>query len=306
MPSVELAAILTGFRLVSSGATVVELTKETIKKNYPPEYGRLHDKVRDLMGKRSVLDEASSFEMKEDDKGEPVQSPIVDALCNLYAADVGVIYVMYAPPGQGKTFGAQAFLKYFCQFDEEESVQGFMVSGQTLDDNYMLHLRDFLGATEEVDGWIHAVLLALDEPKGHQPSILILDGFNSLGKDDVNEAFIKELYGLIGGKKNLFVVIMTSDDTLASKICTFNDGQRIQPLPNTYTGKKTAPEWNRMEWSRDQLIEAIRYTFPDDFPENHKFEFIADPMTPLQAIMAAQKMTRAVKIPGSLTRKKRS
>jgi hypothetical protein len=132
----------------------------------------------------------------------------------------------------------------------------------------------------------------LDEPKGRQPSILILDGFNSLGKDDVNKKFIKELYGLSEGKKNFYVVIMSPDEAVASKIFSYNDGQRIQPLPNTYAGEITAPEWNKMKWHRDQHIEAVKYTFTDDFSEDHKFEFIADHMTPLQAIMKAHNSTQ--------------
>jgi hypothetical protein len=39
---------------------------------------------------------------------------------------------------------------------------------------------------ERVD--THALLLATDEPESLEPSLLILDGFNSLGQDDVNES----------------------------------------------------------------------------------------------------------------------
>jgi hypothetical protein len=157
------------------------------------------------MSKRTVLSRADSFKGKgEANECEPLQSPIVDALPNLYAAQVGVIYVMYAPAGQGKTFGAQAFLKHFCSLGEEgegKNIQGFMITGQSLDRNYISHLRKFVGTTEDLEGWIHALLLALDKPDGCQPSVLILDGMNSLGQENVNEDFINELYGLIEGKK---------------------------------------------------------------------------------------------------------
>ena len=113
MVGVELSSILTSFRAISSAA---ELTKETIKQ-CPPEYGRIYDKVRSLMTNRSVLDEASSFEMKSNDQREPepVESPIVRGLSSLYSANFGVVYVLYAPPGQGKSFGARAFLKNYYQ-----------------------------------------------------------------------------------------------------------------------------------------------------------------------------------------------
>lgn len=304
-------AILTAFRLVTSGAAVLALTKENLKTSFPPEYGRLYDKSKALMSKREVLDRADSFKAKgEADEREPVQSPIVDALCNLYAAQVGVIYVMYAPAGQGKTFGAQAFLKHFCSLGEGKNIQGFMITGQSLDGNYMSHLGKCLGATDCLEGWIHALLLALDEPDECQPSVLILDGMNSLGQDNVNEDFIKELYGLIEGKKNLYIVIMSSEEELASKMCTFNHGQRIQPLPNTFEGETTAPKWNKMKWKRDQLIQAVKYAFPD-FPDrlpgdekNHQFEFVTDQLTPLQAVMMAKNLKREVIIPGSPTKKK--
>jgi hypothetical protein len=79
---------------------------------------------------------------------------------------------MYAPPGQGKSFGARAFLKNFYQFDEDESVKGFMMSGDGIaDNNYMSCLCNALGATDEMEGWIHALLLAMDEPRGRQPHL---------------------------------------------------------------------------------------------------------------------------------------
>lgn len=72
-------------------------------------------------------------------------------------------------------------------------LRGFMLTGQSLASIYYQSLGCALKATD-VEGWIHALLLVLDEPKGQQPSILILDGLNSLGEDDRN--FVKEVYGL--------------------------------------------------------------------------------------------------------------
>lgn len=302
MPEVvTLSALLTGFRLVSSGREIAELTKESIKKAFSPGLGTVYDKVKDLMDTRSIIDSATGFKQKKSRAVVPVQSPIVTALCELYNADKGVIYVMYAPPGQGKTFGARAFLEHFWEFDENEHVKGFMVTGQSLDSNYYQSLSYALKATE-VEGWIHALLLALDRPKEKLPSILILDGLNSLGVEDINENFIKELYGLIEGKLNLFIVVLSSDASVASKICSFNAGQRIRPLPNSYSGKETDPTWNEMKWSRDQLIEAVKYNCPDEFPEDYEgnFDFIDDTIkTPLQAVMRAENLNRKKITPGS-------
>jgi hypothetical protein len=44
-----------------------------------------------------------------------------------------------------------------------------------------------------IKGWLHALQLAMNEPRGKLPSILTLDAFNSVGPDDsdVNLDFIR-------------------------------------------------------------------------------------------------------------------
>jgi hypothetical protein len=214
---------------------------------------------------------------------------------------------MYAPAGQGKTFGARSFLEHFYTFSGEGDtcVKGFMLTGQDIDDDCMSQLSAHPGATA-VNGLIYALLLAMDEPDERQPSLLILDGFNSLGKDEVNLKFIKRLYGLMNARKNMIVVVSTQEETVANKLCSLNGGQRIAPLPGTYTGKETSPTWNGMNWSRDLLMEAVRYEFPENFLPNHEFDFIVSGMTPLQAIKAALLSLRTGKRgpPGSPNKKK--
>jgi hypothetical protein len=87
------------------------------------------------MDQRAVLDDTYDFEIhmkqSEESDPDPVLSPIVNALFNLYSQPVfaGVIYVMYAPSGQGKTFGARALLERFYAFPgegKEEHVKGFI------------------------------------------------------------------------------------------------------------------------------------------------------------------------------------
>ena len=70
MPVLEAAAtVLTGFRLISGGAAVVELTKDTIDDSFPPEYGRVYNYTRELMDKRSVLDPALKVQNAEGYEG---------------------------------------------------------------------------------------------------------------------------------------------------------------------------------------------------------------------------------------------
>ena len=248
------------------------------------------------MHQRAILCDFDGFEMNlrrgETNQAEPVQSPIVDGLINLYSesypAPQGVVYVMYAPAGQGKTFGARSVLEHFYAFQGEgdKCVKGFMLTGQNPNNDYVSQLSAHLGATA-VKGWVHALLLAMDEPENLEPSLLILDGFNSLGEDNVNLNFVKTLYGLMNAKKNMIIVISTQEEVVANKLCSLNGGQRIAPLPGAFTGEETSPKWNGMQWSRDLLIEAVRYEFPGKFPMNHNFDFIVGDMTPLEAIKAA-------------------
>ena len=133
----------------------------------------------------------------------------------------------------------------------------------------------------------------------------IVDSFNSLGKDEVNLHFIKGLYGLINGKKNLFVVVATQNKQVADALCGLNGGQRIAPIRGCYSGDcKTSPNWKEEKWGRSLLIEAIRYQFNDNessekFGDECKFDFISDDMTPLQATMAAARSLRRKRTPGS-------
>lgn len=121
-PGTIAASIEAGFRLNKPGSDVVDLTRESILK-FPADYRRVYDHVRNLMKERSVLDEANNFELKRDADGglvDPVRSPIIEGLCNLYTSSRGIIYVMFAPAGQGKTFGAKAFLNHFYRFKQEK------------------------------------------------------------------------------------------------------------------------------------------------------------------------------------------
>jgi hypothetical protein len=78
-----------------------------------------------LKDQRAILCQSHGFEMmqsEESQQREPVQSPIVNAMIFLYSqpASQGVISVMYAPAGQGKTFGARTLLEHFYAFPAPE------------------------------------------------------------------------------------------------------------------------------------------------------------------------------------------
>ena len=315
MPLAEtLAALKLGFQLVGGASNVSEIARNSYESlvTQDNDVGTVYHRIKELMEERKVLCDADSFDIGVNRRTDPVVSPDLQYLINLYGEghNSGVIYVLYDKPGQGKTVAGRALLQNFYAFpsddgqEEDNFVKGFMVTGQMIDEDYMSVLGEKVGATG-VKGWIHALLLAMDRPHTHQPSILILDGFNSMGKDEVNLHFIKGLYGLINGKKNLFVVVATQSKHVADALCGLNGGQRIAPMPGCYSGDdKPSPNWKEEKWGRSLLIQAIRYEFNDDesaekFGDDCKFEFISDDMTPLQATMAAARSLRRKTAPGS-------
>jgi hypothetical protein len=78
-------------------------------------------------------------------------------------------------------------------------------------------------------------------------------------------------------------------------------------IGNTYSGEATDPKWTGMSWSREQLIEAVKCEYYDQFPADCEFTFIEDGMTPLEATLAADDHlpTRKHKAPDSLKKGKR-
>lgn len=298
---------LPGLNLAFQLANATPPTLEALRALVSQEgnLGNFYRKMLKLLDERAVLRDADAFEENRAAVSAPVMSPMVNALINLYApptpAKDGVIYVMYAKSGQGKTFAGRSMLEEFYEFstsqgEPAEYIKGLMITGEDLDADYNASLCDILGG-REVNGWIHALLLALDQPRRKQPGLLILDSFNSLGNatedgNYMNVKFIKRLYNLINGMKNLFVVVITQEKTVADKLCSMNNGQRIAPVPTTYTGEPTSPQWKSMKCSREILIEVVRYWYPTDFAEDHTFAFITDGMTPLAAVQTARYFLR--------------
>jgi hypothetical protein len=124
---------------------------------------------------------------------KPVESPVLNALRDLYVGreDAGKVYVAYDKAGKGKSTACEALLRHFNYLSNGKNLQEFIVSAETFDDDVMGNLCLRLGA-DSVAGWIHAMLLAMNEPPGEFPSILILDGFNAAGKGDENMKFIRD------------------------------------------------------------------------------------------------------------------
>lgn len=159
-----------------------------------------------------------------------------------------------------------------------------MLTRRDLDDDYMASLAQNLGARSVP---CYALLLAL----------VILDGLNSIRSGGVNLKFSKRLYGLVDerkqtGTQNTFVLVTTHNKDVANKLCELSCGQRVAPLPNSYTGEATLPVWNEIEWTRDQLADAIRYKYPRQFAASETFDSVLEGMTPLRAVKVADQILR--------------
>lgn len=172
-----------------------------------------------------------------------------------------MICVLNAKSGQGKTFGARSMLECFNVFDSgppSDHIKGVVITGQDIDDDYNTSLSRMLGATE-VEGWMHAFLLALEQPKeGASTGFVdprhtsIRNSFNSLGNatDDgshVNVKLTKRLYDLIDGDRNLYALVITQEATVANKLCSMNQGMRIAPYSDNIYRRTNVAAMERHE-----------------------------------------------------------
>ena len=160
------------------------------------------------------------------------------------ANPLGVVYVLYDKKGNGKSHAGRALLREFFQFGDGKTIKGMMFSGDSLNENIPNAICSELGATS-VDGWISLLLLAMDKQPTdeHHPSILILDGVNSVGEDRPNIRFIKALCELMAAENNIFVVVLTQEKEVAQELFYENGGARIIPLSGSMEGTTDSPVW---------------------------------------------------------------
>eukprot|EP00977_Amphora_coffeiformis_P030204 scaffold45428_cov176-Amphora_coffeaeformis.AAC.8 len=316
--SAGLAALSLGLRTVDGLSNLSNNVKDWLKENRDKDVGRVYYKVLELMEKRAVLVHGAGLADKPTNAAvDPVRSPILESLIKLYGTNEetdelnasGIVYVIKDKSGNGKSHAGRALLQNFYALDNGDSIKGFMISGDEMDDDIPAELGRQLGATS-VEGWIHILLLAMSMPVQEHPSILIIDSFNSLGTDDVNLKFIKALYSMMNAKKNIFVVVLTQLDSVAQKLVDCNGGNRVVPLPGCSKGELTSLTWNETPWTREQLIGAIRYDLASEGVENYyneqDFSFLSDRMTPLQAIKKMRTRLRRSKEEPDSPRKKRA
>jgi hypothetical protein len=170
---------------------------------------------------------------------------------------------MHAPPSSGKTIGGREYLQgYLSAFEGVDTTlgkaHGIMFTGTGYDMDYFDYMSARLGAGE-FRQWIYALVAALSpDPTSPRcfPSILILDDFNEPGNNDMNVAFIKKLMKTVTDR-GFYTLILTQNPVFGTYLCSLNGGQKIQPLPGTFTGEKTNPVWNDFAWSRQELTKLV-------------------------------------------------
>lgn len=289
----SITAALTGLSLgLKPAESLVNLGKKAadgIEQSTSSDVGRVYYKIRALMENRTILGIETCLEEKYDNK-EFVKSPAVTAFCNLFGParnPSGVVYVLHDKEGNGKSTAGMALLTEWYQLgNDNKKIKGFMLKGDAVGDNIAKALMEELDC-EKVNGWINILLHALNEPDEEAPSILILDGVNSLGEENINWKVIKALYDRMDGKKNIFVVVICQDAKVATEICGMNNGMRVVPMPGFYKGEKTSPQWVNTSWTRSQLLEMVKAEYSGKFTEE-QLAFVQDGMTPMAVLLEAR------------------
>ena len=117
-----------GFQLVGGASNVSEITKSSYEKlvTQDKDVGKVYSRIKNLMEERKFLCDADRFGMDFNRCTNPVLSPALQYLINLYGEghNSGVIYVLYDKPGQGKTVAGRALLQNFYAFPSDGKEQG--------------------------------------------------------------------------------------------------------------------------------------------------------------------------------------
>lgn len=263
MPGVALATLTLGLKIWDTGVSL----SEWLKENKDKEPGKLYDRVRNLMDKRAVLGgDIACLSSEAASSRDPVMSHDLSSLRGLFGTNPdtnkrnpsGVVYVLCDKGGNGKSHAGRALLTNFYQTNNGKDIKGIMIEGDQLNTNISDKICKVLKATS-VEGWIDIMLLAMDTPPQENPSILIIDGVNSRGPDDVNIQLIGALYARMNGMKNIFVVALTQNQQVAQALIDLNGGQRVKPMPGCFRGQSLSPEWTQSEWTEHQFTELVQY-----------------------------------------------
>eukprot|EP00977_Amphora_coffeiformis_P016225 scaffold4957_cov152-Amphora_coffeaeformis.AAC.5 len=237
--------------LGARAADGIESLKESVEASQEADPGRVFDRVRTLKESRAHVFPGVEYTTKSSTSlsKDPVGSPLVNAFQNLYGDIIhqGVINVLFDGEGNGKSAAGLSILQNYYAFDDDgnSTIKGFMVSTHRVNQPYVETMASLVEASS-VKGWFHALLLAMNEPAGSLPSLLILDDFTN-DADGKNIDFIEHLYKLmnppLAEPVNMIVVVITASRDAADKVCALNGGKRVVPAQGILRGFKSYETW---------------------------------------------------------------
>ena len=292
------------FELSLAAQSAGSITKDVIKAALDETASSLLSKYEKFAEKRTVLFDTDPGKLGEN---EAVFSPIMKTLERLYVGNeqdtlplaAGRTYVVYAPPNQGKTHSARAFLEEYLPLFEGQggekipATQGIMITG-TPGTNYLSYMAERLGATS-CKTWMFSLIAALcPDPRSadRQPSVLILDALDSW--NDINELFVKKLF-MASKNKGFYTVILTQNKEWASHMSAMNNGAKILSHPSARSGgTPREPVWNDLVWTKELLSTMITMRYPDKAPgwtgDDGLIRWIENGWTPQDCIYQADRL----------------
>ena len=295
----SLSGLTLGLRAVNGLSSTTEGVSKWLQENKDKDVGRFYYRVQEYLDERRIFGNPLFNMPLSGDDLVSVESPNVRKLLQLFGksedgepSSTGIVYVLYDKKGNGKTHAGRALLREFFQFGSGKTLKGIMFSGDSLNQNIPNALCTELEATS-IDGWITLLLLAMNQPiEISEPSILILDSFNSVGEERSNVNFVKALYERMNAEMNVFVVVLTQEKEVAQELFKENGGARIIPLPGSMDGTIDAPSWKEEKWSVDELVQFVHYKKPGKFTDEEIRAFVSTDMTPLDVNKKLTKLLR--------------
>lgn len=311
--SVALSTSVQGSRLLSA----LRGSENEWKDVQNSDHGRAYRNFLEWKENRAILQAGREYRKYDEPNPRfPCVSPFVKFFQDLYdketEAEPSTLYVLHDASGKGKSMGAISLLREFYQADDDSYLKGIMLSPKGQEGSYMEAISQLLEVSK-VEGWLNLLLMVLNEEIRKLPSILVLDDFffDSEGR---NKNFISYIYNTLKcpgeNRFNIVVVVITKERGVADELCGMNGGERIRPMPGCYETKEDNviskmlrtmniqgknhslihPTWKPVTWTRDLLIEAVRYEYPPDvLAPISSFDFIEEGMTPLKACNLALK-----------------
>jgi len=311
MSGVELA--LAGIEAVVGVGQIYSAISTSLSGSSSPNKSALLSKIKELAENQSILlsDGEEEIVDVEKEKKIMVESPVLLGLRRAVVLNVPAPYVLYAPPSNGKTTAARAFLKFSLRrlFPGEKMPRAVMLSGLVDRPTYFDHIAVSLNAG--TTPWFSSLLMALSRSPAEleankAPSILILDNFDDVGPDNANiknmRHFCHDLHRLNdrdGRSKELFVFIITQSKTVANALCKINNWKKIRPMPGSYAGlppeESTAdelpdPNWTMMPWSAKELRRLVEKRFSDSELDSISLDFITDGANPADVMATVREM----------------